>query len=112
MWLYHQFRLILRHIPTHVNNSITQVIGKYHLLYGLVGSEIVFKGLGPLTVSQHDVVGDRCPRSAFGLNVGPVFSGQVKPHHEVTLGNVHAFLNDACGNQKIGLVGSEFAQDL
>lgn len=93
-------------------NSIAKITGNNHLLYGLVGTEIIFEGLGPLAVGQHDVVGHRCPSSAFGLDVGPVFRGQVEAHHEITLGNIHAFLNDARGNQEVGLVSSELAEDL
>lgn len=83
-----------------------------HLLYGLVGSEVFFEGFGPLTVGEHDVVGDGRSSSAFGLDVGPVLCGQVEPHHQVTLWDIHAFLHDAGGDQQVGFVSPEFAENL
>lgn len=82
------------------------------LLYGLVSSKILLKGPGSLTVSQHDVVGNRCPSSAFGLDVGPILCGQVKSHNQVALRNVHAFLHDAGGDQQVGFMSPKFAQNL
>lgn len=83
-----------------------------HLLYGLVGGEIFLEGFGPLAVCQHDVVGDRSPGSAFGLDVGPVLRGQVEPHHQVTLWNIHTLLHDAGGDEQVGFMSPEFAEDL
>lgn len=85
---------------------------KGYLLYSLIGSEIFLKSLGPLTISQHDVVGYRCPSSAFGLYIGPILRGKVKSHHQVTLWNIHTFLHNAGGDQQIGFMSSEFAKDL
>lgn len=85
---------------------------KADLFYGLVGGEVFLEGLGPLAVGQHDVVGDGGSRSALGLHVGAVLGGQVEAHHQVALGNIHAFLHDAGGDQEVGLVSSELAEDL
>lgn len=85
---------------------------KSHLLYGLVGGEIVLEGFGPLTVSQHDVVGDGGSSAAFGLDVGPVLCGQVEPHHQVTLWDIHTLLHNAGGYQQVGFMSTEFTQDL
>lgn len=85
---------------------------KAHLLYGLVGGEVFLEGLGPLAVGQHDVVGHGGSGSALGLHVGAVLGGQVEANHQVTLGNVHPLLHDAGGDQQVGLVSSELAEDL
>ena len=86
--------------------------GEADLLYGLVGSQIFLEGFGPLTVSQHDVIGDGCPCSAFRLDIGPVLCGQVEAHHQVTLWNIHTFLHDAGGDQQVGFMSPEFAENL
>ena len=83
-----------------------------YLLYGLVGLQILLEGFGALTVCQHDVVGDGCTGPALGLDVGPVLHGQVEAHHQVALGDVHAFFHDAGGNEQVGFVGPEFAKNL
>lgn len=80
-----------------------------YLLYGLIRCEVFFKALGPLCVGQHYVVGDWCTSSAFGLDIGPVLSGQVKPHDQVTLWDIHTFLHNAGGNKEVGFMGSKLA---
>lgn len=85
---------------------------KGHLFYSLVSRKIFLKGFSPLTVSQHDVVGDRCSSSAFRLHIGPVLCGQIKAYHQVTLWNIHSFLHNTGGNQQVGFMSSKFAEDL
>ena len=86
--------------------------GDGYLLYGLVGLEVLLEGLGALAVGQHDVVGDGRAGAALGLDVGPVLHGQVEAHHQVALGDVHALLHDAGGDQQVGLVGPELTKNL